>query len=63
MHGWTQNDLWDNFMVDTKTFDVVGIIDWEGSAFTDFYDCFTSGTGNDKMKNALLREYLKLYNK
>ena len=63
MHGWTQNDLWDNFMVDTKTFDVVGIIDWEGAAFTDFYDCFTSGTGNDKMKNALLREYLKLYNK
>lgn len=63
MHGWNQNDLWDNFMVNTKTFDIVGIIDWEGAGFNDFYGCFTSGTGNGKIKRALLSEYLKLWKK
>lgn len=60
MRGWTQNDLWDNFIINTKNFKIVGFIDWEGAEFTDFYNCFTSGTGCDAVKIALLREYLKI---
>ena len=60
MYGWNQNDLWDNFIMDPKTFKILGLIDWEGAEFIDFYGCFTSGTGCDAVKNALLREYLKI---
>ena len=61
MHGWNQNDLWDNFIMDPKTFKIIGIIDWEDAGFNDFYDCFTNGTKNNVVKDALLREYLKFY--
>jgi hypothetical protein len=61
MHGWTQNDLWDNFIINPKTFDIVGIIDWEEAGFNDFHGCFTYGTSNKVVKTALLREYLNLY--
>ena len=60
MHGWCQNDLWDNFIMDEKTFDVIAIIDWEGAGFNDFYGTFINGTGNSAVKIALLREYLRL---
>ena len=60
MYGWNQNDLWDNFLLDPKTFDIVGAIDWEDAAFCDFYVCFTGGTGNTTIRTALLREYTKL---
>ena len=59
MHGWNQNDLWDNFIMD-KDFNIVGIIDWEDAKFDDFHSCFVGGTRNNKMKQALLREYLKI---
>lgn len=61
MHGWNQNDLWDNFIINPQTFDVVGLIDWEDAGFNDFYDCFVRGTRNNVVKAALLREYMKLY--
>ncbi len=61
MHGWNQNDLWDNFILNPKTFDIVGIIDWEDAAFTDFHKCFTDGTGCSAAKVALLYEYSALY--
>jgi len=60
MHGWNQNDLWDNFLVDPKTSTVTGLIDWEAAGFNDFYNCFTGGTGNSAIKNALLCEYMEL---
>lgn len=63
MYGWNQNDLWDNFIMDSKTFDIVGIIDWEDAGFNNFEKCFTHGTGNLMVKDMLLREYLKLYSK
>ncbi|MBO4745524.1 MAG: hypothetical protein J5613_00435 [Alphaproteobacteria bacterium] len=61
MHGWNQDDLWDNFIMNPKTFDVLAMIDWESSLFSNFYNCFTGGTGNHIVKSALLREYLKLF--
>lgn len=61
MHGWNQNDLWDNFIMNPKTFEIIGLIDWEEAGFNDFYRCFTGGTRNDVVKGALLREYLKLW--
>ena len=61
MYGWCQNDLWDNFIMDPETFDIIAIIDWEDAGFNDFSRCFTSGTRNYNVKNALLREYLNLY--
>jgi len=60
MCGWNQNDLWDNFIMDPKTFDIIGIIDWEDAGFNDFYICFTGGTGNSNIRAALLHEYIKL---
>jgi len=60
MFGWNQNDLWDNFLVDPKTSTVTGLIDWEAAGFNDFYNCFTGGTGNSAIKNALLCEYMEL---
>ena len=60
MHGWNQNDLWDNFLMDPKNFKITGVIDWESANFNDFYVYFTSGTGNRVVKKALLREYLKI---
>ena len=61
MYGWNQNDLWDNFLLNPKTYDVVAAIDWEGATYGSFQRCFTSGTHNKKTKSALLREYMKLY--
>ncbi len=61
MHGWNQNDLWDNFMLNPKTFDVVAMIDWEEAGFNDFHRRFSGGTGNGLAKATLLREYLKLF--
>ncbi len=60
MHGWNQNDLWDNFILNPKTFDVVAMVDWEGAKFNDFHGCFTGGTGNGLARVTLLREYLKI---
>ena len=61
MYGWNQNDLWDNFLIDPKKFNIVAAIDWEGAGFNDFTDCFANGTRHKAVKRALLREYLNLY--
>ncbi len=62
MHGWCQNDLWYNFMMDEKTFKIKAFIDWEGVSFCDFHKCFTSGKfHNSVLRKSLLEEYTKLY--
>lgn len=61
MHGWYQNDLWDNFIMNPKNFKIVGFIDWEGAVFGDFYNVFTNGIGNSNMRRTLLPEYVKLF--
>lgn len=62
MHGWCQNDLWYNFMMDEKTLKIKAFIDWEGVSFGDFYACFTFGKlHNSILRKSLLEEYTKLY--
>lgn len=36
LYGWFHGDIWQNFMLDPKTFDVIYFIDWEDSGFKDF---------------------------
>lgn len=36
LYGWFHGDIWQNFMLDPKTFDVVYFIDWEEAGFKDF---------------------------
>ena len=36
LYGWFHGDIWQNFMLDPKTFDVIYFIDWEESGFKDF---------------------------
>mgnify|MGYP003290183003 CR=1 FL=1 len=61
-YGWNNNDLWDNFILDEKTYDVIAMIDWEDAVFGNFEKQMTSGTGNTAIKEALVREYSKFFN-
>ncbi|MCR5194060.1 MAG: hypothetical protein K6B71_00840 [Alphaproteobacteria bacterium] len=63
MHGWNQNDLWENFILNPETFDVLAVIDWEGAGFNDFYKAFTHGGKDTAGRKALLHEYLDIYKK
>ena len=67
LYGWFQHDIWQNFMLDTKTFDITFFIDWEQTAFEDFRPALYTCSHNwDKfgyrgiMVN-ILSEYSKLY--
>ena len=67
LYGWCQDDIWQNFMLDTKTFDITFFIDWENTKFTDFRpSLYVSSHNWDKfgyrsiMIN-VIAEYAKLY--
>ena len=36
LYGWFQGDIWQNFMLDEKTFDITFFIDWEDTKFQSF---------------------------
>ena len=67
LYGWFQNDIWQNFMLDTKTFDITFFIDWENTAFGDFRpSLYVSAHNWDKFGYRgliinVLAEYSKLY--
>ena len=67
LYGWCQDDIWQNFMLDTKTFDITFFIDWENTKFADFRpSLYVSSHNWDKfgyrsiMIN-VIAEYAKLY--
>lgn len=67
LYGWFQQDIWQNFMLDTKTFDITFFIDWEQASFEDFRNGLITSSHNwDKfgyrglMVN-IMSEYAKLY--
>ncbi len=64
MYGWFQGDIWDNFMLDPETYDVISFIDWEDCAFTSFASAFESEkrSPNREIMLATRREYDKIYN-
>lgn len=67
LHGWFQADIWQNFMLDTKTFDITFFIDWENTVFADFRPELVTCSHNwDKfgyrgMMVNVMAEYAKLY--
>ena len=67
LYGWFQGDIWQNFMLDTKTFDITFFIDWEQTEFTDFRPSLYVATHNwDKfgyhaIPIDVMAEYSKLY--
>lgn len=67
LYGWFQQDIWQNFMLDTTTFDITFFIDWEQASFEDFRNGLITSSHNwDKfgyrglMVN-IMSEYAKLY--
>ena len=63
LHGWCQNDIKYNFIMNPKTYDIVAIIDWEEAGFNDFCKLFTYEKDYRSVMTAILREYLDLYEK
>jgi len=63
LHGWCQNDIKYNFIMNPKTFDIIAIIDWEEAGFNDFIHLFTYEKDYRSTMTAILREYLKIYEK
>jgi hypothetical protein len=67
LYGWFQHDIWQNFMLDTKTFDITFFIDWEQTAFEDFRTELETCSHNwDKFGYRgliidVMAEYAKLY--
>lgn len=64
MYGWTQQDVCDNFFVDTKTMKVIAFIDWEDADFRDFSVMMFNDrrSPHRELMNAVKTEYDKLYN-
>ena len=67
LYGWFHGDIWQNFMLDPKTFDIKYFIDWEDTAFQGFMPgmCVATRTwekrGYAYMGITVLSEYSKLY--
>ena len=67
LYGWFHGDIWQNFMLDPKTFDITYFIDWEDTAFQSFMPgmCVATRTwekrGYAYMGITVLSEYSKLY--
>lgn len=67
LYGWFQHDIWQNFMLDTKTFNITFFIDWDQTAFEYFRPALETCSHNwDKfgyrgMMVNVMAEYAKLY--
>ena len=67
LYGWFHGDIWQNFMLDPKTFDITYFIDWEDTKFQSFMPglCVATRTWEKRgymyMGITVLSEYSKLY--
>ena len=67
--GWNHNDICNNIIVDMKTMDIVGLIDWEysgwGTLETEFHNCtaFSKKMRESGIGTAIQIEYHILKNK
>lgn len=63
LHGWCQNDVKYNFIMDPETFDIISVIDWEEAGFNNFAYLFTYEKDYRSIMTSVLCEYLKLCEK
>ena len=67
MYGWFQDDIWQNFMLDEKTYDITYFIDWENAKFESFQTSLYVASHNwDKFGYRgiivdVMAEYAKIY--
>ncbi len=67
LYGWFQGDIWQNFMLDEKTFNITFFIDWEDTEFQSFIPALHVASHNwDKfgykyLSIDIMAEYSKLY--
>lgn len=67
LYGWFQGDIWQNFMLDEKTFDITFFIDWEDTQFQSFMSALYVASHNwDKFGYKyvivdIMAEYTRLY--
>lgn len=67
LYGWFQDDIWQNFMIDEKTFNITFFIDWEDTKFQSFLTALHIASrtwekrGYKYMGIDVLTEYSKLY--
>ena len=67
LYGWHQGDFWQNFMLDTKTFDITFFIDWEQAHFGSWLYAFYAAShlwdkfGYRGISIDVMAEYSKLY--
>ncbi|MDE6478403.1 MAG: phosphotransferase, partial [Alphaproteobacteria bacterium] len=64
--GWNHNDICNNMIVDPKTMDIVGLIDWEYSGWgplqTEFDNtvAFSHAMRQSDIQRVIINEYKKL---
>lgn len=63
--GWTQGDIYDNFLVDEKTGKVLAMIDWEDAFFGEFAHLFKRRHVSiaSEFMDCVAAEYDRLYKK
>lgn len=64
-YGWTQGDIYDNFLVDEQTGNVLAMIDWEDAYFGDFSRLFKRRHISiaSEFMDCVVAEYDRLYKK
>ncbi len=67
LYGWFHNDIWQNFILDPTTLDIVGFIDWELATYGSFaYGLYMADHHWDKFGYRgivvdVMAEYARLY--
>ena len=63
--GWTQGDIYDNFLVDATSGRVIAMIDWEDAFFGDFAHLFRRRHVSiaSELMDRVLVQYDKLFAK
>lgn len=67
LYGWGHNDIGGNFILNPKTMDIIGFIDWESAAYGDLMPDIIIATrhwdrrGYDSLGVEIMQQYAKKY--
>ena len=67
LYGWNHGDIWQNFMINPRTFDITYFIDWESVNFGSLEPCLRSAKwswsrfGYESLVPEIMNEYSRLY--